>query len=52
MYVEEVATSADSNTPSSNENVNNTDSSEDFELLDISDEEIPDFLKGEEIEKY
>ncbi len=30
---------------------NKNDGSEDFELPDISEEEIPDFLKGEEVEK-
>jgi segregation and condensation protein B len=50
VYVEETAT-----TDLSNENKKidekTTDEGEDFDLPDISEEEIPDFLKGEDVEK-
>ena len=50
-YVEELAVSSE------NEALNNVDktpneASDDFELPDISDEEVPDFLKNEEVEKF
>ena len=49
IYVEETAVSEDvSTTHNDNNSVNN----DDFELPDLEDEEIPDFLKGEEIEKF
>ena len=43
---DEVVVTADSSTDS------NTDLSSDFELPDINDEEIPDFLVGEDVEKF
>ena len=46
-YIEEVATTSN---PSS-ENLENENINNDFELPDISDEEIPDFLKDEDVEK-
>lgn len=47
VYVDESAVTEDN----SNQNVNET-STEDFDLPDISDEEIPDFLVGEDVEKF
>ena len=40
---------------SDNENaviIDNQPNEEDFDLPDISDEEIPDFLKGEDVENF
>ncbi len=42
-YIEQVATTIDEN---------GTDKQDDFELPDLEDEELPDFLQGEEIEKF
>ena len=49
VYIEESAISDVSNPIIDNVDVNNKQ--EDFELPDISEEEIPDFLKDEEIDK-
>ena len=57
-YVEEVAATELSNENGGNINKddspkkNNKKIIEDFELPDLSEEEIPDFLQGEEIEKF
>ena len=57
-YVEEVAATELSNENGGNINKddspkkNNKKNIEDFELPDLSEEEIPDFLQGEEIEKF
>ena len=48
VYVEEAAVSADE-TPTNNDA---TTINDDFDLPDITDEEIPDFLAGEEVEKF
>ncbi len=47
VYVDESAVTEDN----SKQNFNET-STEDFDLPDISDEEIPDFLVGEDVEKF
>ena len=59
VYVEEIATTDETNENVSNKSKNNDDSSdnnltnnEDFELPSLDEEEIPDFLSGEEIEKF
>ena len=53
VYVEETATTLDDGTNDNKSNAVNTDNeNDDFELPDISEEEVPDFLKGEEIEKF
>ncbi len=44
-YVEEVATTADKNAEKGNLD-------DDFDLPDLSEEVVPDFLKDEEIEKF
>ncbi len=49
VYVDETAVSADANNSEfDSTNQNNSD----FELPDLSDEEIPDFLKGEDVERF
>lgn len=50
VYVEETAVSSDDSV-THNEEVSNT-SADDFELPDISEEEVPDFLQGEDVEKF
>ena len=45
VYVEETAVTNDNNVPTET-------AQEDFDLPDLEEEEIPDFLKGEEIEKF
>ncbi|MBO5068252.1 MAG: SMC-Scp complex subunit ScpB [Clostridia bacterium] len=50
VYVEETAVSSDDSV-THNEEVSNT-SADDFELPDINEEEIPDFLQGEDVEKF
>ncbi len=48
-YVEEVAVTAESN----NDKVSADKSKQDdFELPDLEDEELPDFLQGEDVEKF
>lgn len=47
VYVEETAITSDQTTTEQN-----TTSESSFELPDINDEEIPDFLIGEEVEKF
>ncbi len=49
-YVEETAITQDDK-PTKN-NVDTAENNDDFELPDINDEEIPDFLQGEEVEKF
>ncbi len=49
VYVEEAAVSNDVSVTHNGEISNN--SADDFELPDISEEEVPDFLQGEEVEK-
>ena len=51
VYVDETAVTEDVKDDSQIEE-NANQSSDDFELPDLSEEEIPDFLKGEEIEKF
>ena len=48
VYVEEAAVSADEN-PTNNDAAAIND---DFDLPDIADEELPDFLEGEDVEKF
>ena len=50
VYVEETAVSSDDSV-THNEEVSNT-SADDFDLTDISEEEVPDFLQGEDVEKF
>ena len=50
VYVEETAVSSDDSV-THNEKVSNN-STDDFELPDISEEEVPDFLQGEDVEKF
>ncbi len=51
VYVDEVATTQiETIQPTSTESVQNPD--EEFDLPDISEEELPDFLQGEEVEKF
>ncbi len=50
VYVEETAVSSDDSV-THNEEVSNT-SADDFDLPDINEEEIPDFLQGEDVEKF
>ena len=45
VYVEETAITNDNNVPTET-------AQEDFDLPDLEEEEIPDFLKGEEVEKF
>ena len=58
VYIDETAVSSDfeESNKSDDKNVSEksreTQDDEDFELPDIGDEEIPDFLQGEEIEKF
>jgi len=47
VYVEETAVSADDNKPTDTEQ-----GQDDFDLPDLEEEEIPDFLKGEDVEKF
>ena len=50
-YVEQVAATVDeSGAKARAEDVNNKQ--DDFELPDLNDEELPDFLQGEEVEKF
>lgn len=42
----------DKNDNAAAKNSSESDNDDDFELPDISEEEIPDFLKGEEVEKF
>lgn len=54
VYVDEAAATADVNQPSNGNNEDNSEkdtTNDDFELPDIEDEEIPDFLVGEDVEK-
>ena len=48
VYVEETAATADEE----NNVEEKEDKDDDFELPDIAEEEIPDFLKGEDVEKF
>ena len=48
-YVEEVAVTAESDNNKVSADKSNQD---DFELPDLEDEEIPDFLQGEDVEKF
>ncbi len=48
VYVDETAVSLDQTTPKEDATIAN----EDFDLPDIADEEIPDFLVGEEVENF
>ncbi len=50
IYVEETAVSVDDSTTHKDDKP--VENNEDFELPDIEDEEVPDFLQGEEIEKF
>ena len=50
VYVDETAVSSDDSV-THNEEVANT-SADDFDLPDINEEEIPDFLQGEDVEKF
>ena len=58
VYVSEVAVTADADSEEKNEvekleeNTVKIDNSNDFDLPDVSEEEIPDFLKGEDVEKF
>ena len=62
VYVSEVAVTSDGESDikvknqeeNSEKNLNpaNVDNSNEFELPDVDDEEIPDFLKGENVEKF
>ena len=58
VYVSEVAVTADADGEEKNEvekleeNTVKIDNSNDFDLPDVSEEEIPDFLKGEDVEKF
>lgn len=53
VYVDESAVSDATETPEIiDKNVDFDNSSDDFELPSIDDEEIPDFLQGEEVEKF
>ena len=51
VYVEETATTEDDKIPETSDKDVKSNYDNDFELPDIEDEEIPDFLQGEEIEK-
>ncbi|MBE5749903.1 MAG: SMC-Scp complex subunit ScpB [Clostridiales bacterium] len=54
VYVDETAATADVNQPSNGNEEDNSEkdtTNDDFELPDIEDEEIPDFLVGEDVEK-
>ncbi len=48
VYVDETAVSVDENAPKTPED----STSDDFELPNLEDEEIPDFLAGEDVEKF
>jgi len=48
-YVEEVAVTAESGNNKVSADKSNQD---DFELPDLEDEELPDFLQGEDVEKF
>ena len=49
VYIDETAVSAEQTPEQVTPTVEQPD---DFELPDIDEEEVPDFLKGEEIEKF
>ena len=54
VYVDEAAATLDVNQPSNGNKEDNSEkdtTNDDFELPDIEDEEIPDFLVGEDVEK-
>ncbi len=51
VYVEEVATTLEANEEKQTE-IDEPIDSEEFDLPDIDDEELPDFLKGEDVEKF
>lgn len=50
VYVDETAVTEPDD--ATKDEVVKSDSSDDFELPDIADEELPDFLKGEDVEKF
>jgi segregation and condensation protein B len=50
VYQEETAVSSDVSTTHNEENA--PQNAEDFDLPDFEDEEMPEFLKGEEVEKF
>ncbi len=52
VYVEETAVSDASNDSVEVQSVEQENVEDDFELPDIEDEEVPDFLKGEDVEKF
>ncbi len=55
VYVEDPANNTSNDTEKSSSvdaKSNKTDADDDFELPDLDDEEIPEFLKGEEVEKF
>ena len=49
VYIDE---SVAENTPAINKTPENISASDDFDLPDLSDEELPDFLQGEDVEKF
>ncbi len=52
VYVEEVATTEITSDTTTNQQPQTINNSDDFELPSIDEEEIPDFLNGEEIQKF
>lgn len=55
VYIEETAVTKDEVTPKTNEQPKkekSNDNNDDFYLPDISEEEVPDFLKDEDVEKF
>ena len=55
VYIEETAVTKDEVTPKNNEQPKkekSNDNNDDFYLPDISEEEVPDFLKDEDVEKF
>ncbi len=51
-YVEQVAATLDDDNSKANIDENKQNKQDDFELPDLEDEELPDFLQGEEVEKF